>query len=226
LCPKRPVCKADTILSNAGLWDTQLIAKYLRELHNYTQPLPSRQIESALTGSIYDSYVRWIVWEGIRKWWNKDLESWLDCPTDAFHVDPAPTSAQTILGGPSDSRVKAMMAGVVCPSSWAKEPHTFNCGYVYPPNFDTAQGPVQLTPRYVGKIKDDKIIESLLAKGGIRLAATLNTILGDEADLRTYGLISTGAHFEEVENSRKVEDSRTDLDWYSRVERFLTNIVA
>lgn len=208
-----------------GLWDTQLIAKYLRELHNYTQPLPSRQIESALTGSIYDSYVRWIVWEGIRKWWYKDLESWLDCPADAFHTDPALTTAQTILGRPSDSRVNTMMAGVVCPSTWAKEPHTFNCGYVYPPNFDTTQSPVQLPSGYVGKIKDDKIIESLLAKGGIRLAATLNTILGDEADLLTYGLISTGAHIEEVDTPREAEDHRTDIGWYSRMERLLGNIV-
>lgn len=46
-----------------------MIARSIRELRNYTQPLPSRQIESALRGSIYDSYVRFILWEGVRLWW-------------------------------------------------------------------------------------------------------------------------------------------------------------
>lgn len=208
-----------------GLWDTQLIAKYLRELHNYTQPLPSRQIESALTGSIYDSYVRWIVWEGIREWWNEDLESWLECPAENANIHAAGQSAQTVLGGSGSNNIRTAMAGVVCPSTWAKEPHTFNCGYVYPPDFDASQAPVQLASGYVGKIKNDKIIESLLAKGGIRLAATLNTILGDEADLQLYGLISTGAHIEDFDSHPKVEDPLSTLDWYSRVERYIKEII-
>lgn len=35
-----------------GLWDTGLITKSIRELHNYTRPVPSRQIEDSLRGTI------------------------------------------------------------------------------------------------------------------------------------------------------------------------------
>ena len=190
-----------------------MIAKYLRELHNYTQPLPSRQVESALTGSIYDSYVRWIVWEGIREWWNKDLESWLACPVDNY--DGAAASAQHVLGSPGSDRLSTRLAGVACPSAWAKEPHSFNCGYVYPADFDTTQQvPFQLSASYVTKIKGDKIIESMLAKGGIRLAAVLNTILGDEAELQTLGLVSTDAHIaESVSEKVKAVKAKSDLSW-------------
>lgn len=204
-----------------GLWDTQLIAKYLRELHNYTQPLPSRQIESALTGSIYDSYVRWIVWEGIRQWWIGDLESWLQCPSDDSEFNAGAQSAQTVLGSPHQNMRAA--SRIVCPSSWAKEPHTYNCGYVYPPDFDATQSPVQLSAAYVNKVKNDKIIESLLAKGGLRLAATLNTILGDEAELRAYGPVSTGGRMQPLATSFVNESS--NLDWLSQVQRYLQGIL-
>lgn len=208
-----------------GLWDTQLIAKYLRELHNYTQPLPSKQIESALTGSIYDSYVRWIVWEGIRQWWVGDLESWLRCPIDDFEAKQNDQSAQRILASPQQG-AKAYATGVVCPASWAKEPQTYNCGYVYPPNFDTTQSPVQLTPAYVDKVKNDKIIESLLAKGGLRLAATLNTILGDESDLRAYGPVSTGGRMQPPDTPIQEEGSKNRLDWLRRGQQFLRDMIA
>ncbi|KAK9895009.1 phospholipase C/P1 nuclease [Cystobasidium minutum MCA 4210] len=199
-------------MSMHGLWDTQLIAKYLRELHNYTQPLPSRQVESALTGSIYDSYVRWIVWEGIRDWWNKDLESWLACPVDDY--TGAATSAQHILGAPNNDRLGTRVSGVVCPLAWAKEPHSYNCGYVYPPDFDTTKEvPFQLSSNYVTKIKGDKLIESLLAKGGIRLAAVLNTILGDEAELQTLGLVSTDGLIAESMPEVKAAEAKVDFSW-------------
>lgn len=168
-------------------------------------------MESALTGSIYDSYVRWIVWEGIREWWNKDLESWLACPVDSYTASVP--NDQHILGSPaSDSRLHASLSGVACPAAWAKEPHSYNCGYVYPPDFDTTEEvPFALPSSYVTKIKGDKLIESLLAKGGIRLAAVLNTILGDEAELETLGLISTGAHLEEAQ----VETVPRAAKWWS-----------
>lgn len=46
-------------------------------------------MESALLGAIFDPYVRFIVWEGLRVWWKSDLESWLACPADG---DPYPHS--------------------------------------------------------------------------------------------------------------------------------------
>lgn len=73
-----------------SVWDSGILTKNIRELHNYTTPTPSRQIESNLLGAIFDPYVRYIVWEGIRQWWRKDLESWLDCPISG---DPYPHSS-------------------------------------------------------------------------------------------------------------------------------------
>ena len=51
----------------------------------------SKQIESSLLGAIFDPYVRFIVWEGIRRWWIKDLPDWLGCPHTG---DPYPHSTQ------------------------------------------------------------------------------------------------------------------------------------
>ncbi|KAK8864324.1 hypothetical protein IAR55_001571 [Kwoniella newhampshirensis] len=73
-----------------SVWDSGIITKNIRELSNYTSPLPSKQIEDALPGAIFDPYVRWIVWEGIRQWWRDDLEEWLACPATG---DPFPHSS-------------------------------------------------------------------------------------------------------------------------------------
>lgn len=50
----------------------------------------SKQIESQLLGAIFDPYVRFIVWEGIRTWWKPSLASWLECPASG---DPYPHSS-------------------------------------------------------------------------------------------------------------------------------------
>jgi hypothetical protein len=54
--------------------------------------LRRKQIESSLLGAIFDPYVRWIVWEGIRQWWHSDLPSWLSCPPTG---DPYPHSTNS-----------------------------------------------------------------------------------------------------------------------------------
>jgi len=50
----------------------------------------SKQIESQLLGAIFDPYVRFIIWEGIRTWWKPSLEQWLECPSGG---DPYPHSS-------------------------------------------------------------------------------------------------------------------------------------
>ncbi|ORY34053.1 S1/P1 nuclease-domain-containing protein [Naematelia encephala] len=75
-----------------SVWDSGIITKNIRELSNYTSPLPSKQIESALLGAIFDPYVRFIVWEGIREWWRDDFPSWLSCPPSG---DPYPHSSNS-----------------------------------------------------------------------------------------------------------------------------------
>ena len=69
-----------------------------------------------------------------------------------------------------------------CPYTWAKQIHPFNCAYAWPPHWDPRNPVVELdTPEYLGKIGDDKVVEMMLAKGGIRLAAILNAIFLDGA---------------------------------------------
>lgn len=49
----------------------------------------SKHIEASLPGAIFDPYVRWIVWEGIREWWTDSVDEWLECPV----MDPYPHSS-------------------------------------------------------------------------------------------------------------------------------------
>ena len=163
------------------------MTKSIREIRNYTHPLPSKQIESALTGAIYDPYIRWIVWEGIGKWWRDDLEDWLACDSPTL----ASSSSQAVFASPLAARMQMTLDRIVCPLTWAPPVHDYCCSHVFPPNYDMKAPPEELnTPDYYGKVQKDKVVESLLAKGGIRLAATLNTLLADDADLKTFGLVS------------------------------------
>ncbi|KAG6840558.1 hypothetical protein C0991_005834 [Blastosporella zonata] len=204
-----------------SVWDGLLIAKAIRETpKNYTRPLPSRQIEFALRGTIYDSYVRRIMWEGILSQWASELPSWLSCPT------PSATGGsfwQTVLStftfNPSETD-----DATLCPYHWAQPIHALNCEFVWPRELDeppynggtsfsnneraairgvgrdhhgcdedaederaeefTPRAPLlQLdTPEYAGVIKDDLVIEKLLAQAGIRLAAVLNWLFADYGD--------------------------------------------
>ncbi|KAG8895453.1 hypothetical protein FRB99_000596 [Tulasnella sp. 403] len=89
-----------------------------------------------------------------------------------------------------------------CPMHWSAPLHALNCELLFPPELDTPPPhsasalsrfvdlllstvpigqprPVYLeldTPQYAGKIKDQKILEKLLAMGGVRLAAVLNEL--------------------------------------------------
>lgn len=72
-----------------SVWDSGIITKNIRELGNYTTPLPSKHIEASLPGAIFDPYVRWIVWEGIREWWADAVDEWIACPA----ADPYPHSS-------------------------------------------------------------------------------------------------------------------------------------
>jgi len=195
-----------------SVWDTLLIAKAIRETPpKYSYPLPSPWIEYALRGTIYDSYVRRIMWEGILDEWTDDIDNWLTCPAVA---EPA-TKWQQVLStfrgwiGPANPG-KETDDNVLCPYYWASSIHQLNCQVVWPKELDeppyknvtsrhlyssygdagckygecgesSADGYqpgipyLELDiPAYSGAIKDQMIIEKLLAQAGIRLAALLN----------------------------------------------------
>ncbi|KAH7098061.1 phospholipase C/P1 nuclease [Auriculariales sp. MPI-PUGE-AT-0066] len=170
-----------------SVWDGLLIAKAIRETpQNYTRPLPSRRVEGALNGAIYDSYIRQIVWEGLLGRWQDDLVRWASCPTPA-----EPSIQQSILqrlrlaGPPTDDEY-------VCPYAWAAEIHSLNCEIVWPAQLDEDKvGPdapelLELDePWYSGRIRKEFLVERLLATAGIRLAAVLNDIYADRDDLKS-----------------------------------------
>jgi hypothetical protein len=175
------------------------LTKSIREIRNYTQPLPSGQVENALTGSIYDPYVRWIVWEGIRNWWRDDLDEWVSCPlpssVKAKRSDQMIFSPLSAHDDPSvrlSPDLQAELQRTVCPLHWAEPVHKFCCSHVFPPTGSyNYSAPTDLnTPEYHGKIVDDKVLEQLLAKAGIRLASVLNTILADEEELQSFGTLA------------------------------------
>jgi len=226
----------DRITNLHSVWDSLLISKHIRTLTNYTEPLPSRIIESALRGAIYDSYVRFIVWEGILQWWRDEYQTWPSCPpTTSADLDlammaslvPEPEPINSIdvelpmssyddddftATGPSSEQLQHPLQGLiitphysspllpppppleslpVCPLDWAKPIHKLNCNSTLiwpqyfsdiPPNTPSKHIPaknlIQLdTPEYSGRIREELVIEKLLAIAGVRLAAVLNELL-------------------------------------------------
>lgn len=74
-----------------SVWDGLLINAQIRQLANYTTRLPSARIESALRGTRYDAYIRWILVEGLGQgknsskegqgWWAEEQGHWTTCPS-------------------------------------------------------------------------------------------------------------------------------------------------
>ncbi|KAM0752789.1 phospholipase C/P1 nuclease [Meredithblackwellia eburnea MCA 4105] len=177
-------------------WDTSIVGKQVREMTNYSTPLPSTQIESNLRGTIYDPYIRLILWEGVRVWWRSSLPAWLACPNDdsLSSLSSKEGRKQIIFG--TDSRTQTDEPNTVCPQEWARQTHeSVTCPFTFPPNYPPAgfpslnttyheenalEDPYPLlelnTAEYYGPIKNGKIIERQLAMGGLRLAGVLNSL--------------------------------------------------
>ncbi|KAG8740698.1 hypothetical protein FRC10_004043 [Ceratobasidium sp. 414] len=185
------------------MWDDHLILYRIRTLLNYTSPLPTsptptlppptlarnRHIESALTGSNYDPLVRWIVLEGIYGWWKDQIDSWTTCP----QFDLARSQGQEVfkLGAPFEDPVDVP----VCPYHWAEPSHQMLCDFIWRADLQGVKDPKNVTysielntPEYAGRVRDEKMVEKQLALGGLRLAATLNEVLGSEEEKRAFGV--------------------------------------
>ncbi|KAJ7502447.1 phospholipase C/P1 nuclease domain-containing protein, partial [Mycena galericulata] len=132
-----------------SLWDGLLIAKALRSVpRKYLRPLPSPKIEYALRGTIYDSYVRMIMWEGVLGKWENQIPEWLECPA------PTTRSRVSLSSFPSSfsafwqqvlfvwNRVVSVGAmddtddNLICPYYWATPIHALNCEIVWPKALD------------------------------------------------------------------------------------------
>jgi hypothetical protein len=176
--------------------------------YNYTYPLDVPAVESALRDTIYDPYIRRVMWEGLLPGgaWAAEIPDWLLCPA-------AVPAGQTALGAEPGSEFDD---GAVCPFHWAAQIHPLNCDIAWPKELEAPEyaqhvdseaaehhcghdegeheaeeealgGPrrptphyVELdTPQYAGAIAKRRIVEKSLAMGGIRLAAILNWLFVD-----------------------------------------------
>ncbi|KAJ6507341.1 phospholipase C/P1 nuclease domain-containing protein [Mycena vitilis] len=186
-----------------ALWDGLLIAKALRSVPSrYNRPLPNARIEAALRGTIYDSYGRMIMWEGVLGAWQHQLPDWLACP---IPLDRPRRQTHGLTAMATDD-------ALICPHHWAAPIHELNCELVWPaaldrpPYKDTrpilpltpewgAQQVFSLedaapappkpkyleldTPAYAGVISERWVVEKLLAQAGLRLAGVLNYLFAD-----------------------------------------------
>lgn len=178
-----------------SVWDGALLTKAIREQHNYTEPLPARQIEDSLQGAIYDPYIRLLLWEGVRVWWRPYLASWFECPSPFDSKALASSSQQLLFAGvplQDDAGKIPPVTSVVCPSHWADWTHQITCGKTFPAGLTGKEvPPVELnTKEYYGPIRDGNVIEELLVRAGLRLAATLNAILADEDELMSTSMFA------------------------------------
>ncbi|EIM81917.1 phospholipase C/P1 nuclease [Stereum hirsutum FP-91666 SS1] len=139
-----------------SLWDGLLIAKALRSIpSNYTRPLPVPGIEANLRDTIYDPFIRKIMWEGlgvgppseVRGRWEFEAEEWTECPE--FPEFGTTTSwMQTVMGymwptwtwvTGQNERKKVELGwddNVLCPYAWAQPLHQLNCDLIWPPEID------------------------------------------------------------------------------------------
>lgn len=110
-----------------SVWDSQMINTQLRTLANYTTPLPSLAFESALQGTIYDAYTRWIAAEGLgiaksstgpmEGWWEKEWQEWSHCSQDNKVVSDDATGHVDETDLP------------LCPMEWSRPMHPLVCRY-------------------------------------------------------------------------------------------------
>ena len=185
-----------------------MIAKAVRTVpRKYSRPLPYPAIESALRGTIYDSYIRRIMWEGTLNKWADEIDDWLSCsaplPESSVVLEPEGTW-QKVLSGLSGFNSLFKKHGVeinpdgevVCPYFWSQPLSALNCDIVWPKqltlkesggNESSLEETAELeldTPDYAGVIEKRMLLEKLLAQGGVRLAGVLNYLFADTGSTR------------------------------------------
>lgn len=152
-----------------SVWDSQILLGQIRGLGNYTTPLRSSRIESALVGSTYDAYVRWILHEGLGQpalvgqpelpsWWSpKQQDQWISCPlppTQASRTGTKQGGKQMVFSNDVQPKWTTGEAeDMICAYGWTWESHPLVCKYgfadpvpasiVAQQAFDTANGDME-----------------------------------------------------------------------------------
>lgn len=126
------------------VWDTLLIDKQIRELSNYTAPLPSGRIESALVGKRFDPYIRYILKEGLGQtavrgqaesgWWKNESADWPACHGRGSQGKAGLLDAEGQLAFTNmvedPSRVDDTDLPL-CPYEWTQTMHPLVCEYAF-----------------------------------------------------------------------------------------------
>ncbi|KAG8216350.1 phospholipase C/P1 nuclease domain-containing protein [Butyriboletus roseoflavus] len=134
------------------VWDSLLISERIRTLsRNYTRPLPLPDIEFHLRDTIYDPYIRRLVWEGLLWKWQDEFDAWLACPSstssDQFKPHATPTFTWQYIFSLLTNKGEGEGEGkdglgvdddTLCPYAWAKPIHQLNCQVVFPKELDEA----------------------------------------------------------------------------------------
>jgi hypothetical protein len=120
-----------------SVWDSLIITKQVRSTpRKYNRPIASKQVEKVLTGTIYDSYIRKIMWEGVLgDKWKSDVSSWPQCPSSTRVDAPEQqvlAQAKPKKGGDPDQ----WDTDTVCPYAWSAPIHQLNCDIVWPASTD------------------------------------------------------------------------------------------
>ncbi|KAG8750061.1 hypothetical protein FRC14_000841 [Serendipita sp. 396] len=165
-----------------GIWNT---TKWLKD----GNPGASEAVEDALKGAIYDPYIRSIVWEGLSQAWKDQVDEWYTCPstslTSSFaNSDQVPLDRNTMT---TETNVRRWDDDFVCPYHWAKPNSRLNCAITFPKELDWPANSTDPHPApeldtsvYAGKIRKLRVMERLLAQGGIRTAAILNGLFATD----------------------------------------------
>ncbi|CAG8566108.1 14343_t:CDS:2 [Funneliformis mosseae] len=170
------------------IWDSRLINKHIREL-NQTFSNDDQNITNG--GRFYDPYVRNIL-RLMKSVWKQEVSEWIVCNKVAYTFEKETqelfnfntfdnnrnNNKQIHLGLNSQeaySSLEKQYPSVSCPEIWVIPINKLNCQIVwngYKPEIELDEG------EYYERIKQTKIVEKLLAVGGIRIAAVLNSLLG------------------------------------------------
>lgn len=127
-----------------SVWDSQILLHQIRELGNYTTPLRSSRIESALVGSTYDAYVRWVLHEGLGQpalvgqpvlpsWWSpRQQDKWISCPlppTQASRTGTNQGNQLVFSGDVQPEWTTGEAEDTICAYGWTWESHPLVCKY-------------------------------------------------------------------------------------------------
>ena len=183
-----------------SVWDSGLLANTLLNVPlTYRGPSPYPHIENALRGKAYDPLIRQIMVEGIYDRFNSSISDWISCPASESNSRPYPPSEQfqqlplgpNVPTSASNSRtpppgLPPTDDAVLCPYAWAAPLHQLNCDFIWPaalddPEYAARNNYYELdTPEYMGRIRDEWVIQKVLAMGGVRLAYILNYLYADK----------------------------------------------